>query len=102
MQTSDAMRREIAISYSVVIRDGSANPHTRRTIQYSRESSDCNERPRRTGSSAFADDDGGVLRRCLLCLSYNGLDNDAKPAEMPYPGFGGFSFRKRSRSSCTE
>ena len=57
MQTSDAMRREIAVSYSVVVRE-------RRTIQYSRESSDCNDRPRRTGSSAFADDDGGVLRRC--------------------------------------
>ena len=65
MQTSDAMRREIAKSYSVVVIRLVRNCALRRTTQYSRDSSDRTDRPRRTGSSAFAEDDGGVLRRCL-------------------------------------
>ena len=60
MQTSGAMRREKAASYSVVIVRLVRNCALGRTIQYSRDADDRTERPRRTGSSAFAEDDRGV------------------------------------------
>src|SRR5215207_635009 len=51
-QNSGRSCREIAKSYSVVI-------PAQAGIQYSRDSSDGIERPRRTGSSACAEDDSG-------------------------------------------
>ena len=57
MQTSDATRREIVASYSAVITRLVRNCALGRVIQYSRDSSDGIEKPRRTGSSAFAGDD---------------------------------------------
>src|SRR4029079_13748529 len=62
-QSSDAMRREIANAHSAVI------VRLDRTTQYSRDADDKTEKPRHTGSSAFAEDDSGVwscasLRHC--------------------------------------
>ena len=49
MQTSGAMRRENAKPYLVVIVRLVRNCALGRVIQYSRDSSDGSERPRRTG-----------------------------------------------------
>src|SRR5437879_5913533 len=53
LQTSGAMRREIANPYSIVI------ARLDRATQYSRDADDRTEKPRRTGSPAFAEDDSG-------------------------------------------
>ena len=58
MQTSGAMRRENAKSYSTVIVRLVRNCALGRTIQYSRDVSDSAEKPRRTGCPAFAGHDG--------------------------------------------
>src|SRR5205814_6494064 len=57
MQTSGAMRREITNTYSVVITRLVRNCALGRVTQYSRGSSDRADKPRRTGSPAFAGDD---------------------------------------------
>ena len=54
LQTSGVMRRENAVSHSAVI------VRLDRTTQYSRDADDRTEKPRRTGSPAFAGDDSIV------------------------------------------
>jgi hypothetical protein len=57
MQTSGDQRRENASSYSIVIVRLVRNCALGRTIQYSRDCSDSTDKPQRTGSPAFAEDD---------------------------------------------
>ena len=59
-QSSGAMRRENAKSYSAVI------ARLDRATQYSRDADDRVEKPRRTGSPAFAEDDSDVWSRTIL------------------------------------
>ena len=61
MQTSGAMRRENAKSYSTVIVRLVRNCALGRTIQYSRDSNDGIDRLRRTGCPAFAEHDAVLL-----------------------------------------
>src|SRR2546423_12496700 len=63
LQTSGAMRRENAATYSTVI----VRPD--RTTQYSRDADDRTDKPRRTGSPAFAEDDSGEWGRTIRVIA---------------------------------
>jgi len=60
MQTSGKTCRENAASYSVVVTRLVRNCALGRVTQYSRDNRDRTDEPRRTGSSACAEDDSGV------------------------------------------
>ena len=69
MQTSGAMRCENAKRYLVVIVRLVRNCALGRTIQYSRDASDGIDKPRRTGSPAFAGDDDLSCRDSFASLA---------------------------------
>src|SRR6267154_4687702 len=74
LQTSGAMRRGIVDTHSVSSSaTGSAewppDDRLRRTIQYSRDAYDRTEKPRRTGSPAFAGDDSFVCSSTISVIA---------------------------------